>query len=157
MNTCCHVLLPAHVFPSGLGNIPVTENGVSPFPHRGVILNVGGCSHSGMVCNPITCDDTGIAGNCSSAGTDIPASPGKNPPYWMEGGNASLFFLFWLDLPEVASDSKSEKSYGSPQSIGVHLSCFCRTMSSFWKLASLASSSAILELAGANFISAFQQ
>ena len=39
---CCHVLLPAHVFLSGLGNTPVTEIGGSPFPHGGVILNVGG-------------------------------------------------------------------------------------------------------------------
>ena len=26
-HVCCHVFLPAHVFPSGLGNIPVTEIG----------------------------------------------------------------------------------------------------------------------------------
>ena len=41
-HVCCHVLLPAHVFLSGLGNTPVTEIGGSPFPHRGVILDVGG-------------------------------------------------------------------------------------------------------------------
>ena len=150
---CCDVLLPARVFLSHLGNIPVTEIGGSPFPHGGAILNVGGCSCSGVVCDPTACDD---ASTCSSASTNVPASSGKNPPCWMEGGNASLF-LFWLDLPEVASDSESEKSYRSPQSIGVHLSCFCRTMSSFWKLASLASSSAIFELACANFLSAFWQ
>ena len=39
---CCHVLPPAHVFPSGLGNTPVTKIGGSPFPHGGAILNVGG-------------------------------------------------------------------------------------------------------------------
>ena len=39
---CCHVFPPAHVFPSGLGNTPVTEIGGSPFPQRGVILDVGG-------------------------------------------------------------------------------------------------------------------
>ena len=36
---CCHVLLPAHVFPSGLGNTPVTKIGGSPFPHGGAILD----------------------------------------------------------------------------------------------------------------------
>ena len=39
---CCHVFPPAHVFRSGLGNTPVTEIGGSPFPHGGVILDVGG-------------------------------------------------------------------------------------------------------------------
>ena len=39
---CCHVLLPVRVCPSGLGNTPVTEIGGSPFPHGGVILDVGG-------------------------------------------------------------------------------------------------------------------
>ena len=39
---CCHVFPPAHVFPSGLGNTPVTKIGGSPFPHGGAILNVGG-------------------------------------------------------------------------------------------------------------------
>ena len=39
---CCHVFLLAHVFPSGLGNIPVTKIGGSPFPHREMILDVGG-------------------------------------------------------------------------------------------------------------------
>ena len=29
---CCHVFLPAHVFPSGLGNTPVTEIGGHPSP-----------------------------------------------------------------------------------------------------------------------------
>ena len=32
---CCHMFLPACVFLSGLGNIPVTEIGGSPFPHGG--------------------------------------------------------------------------------------------------------------------------
>ena len=41
-HVCCHMFLPAHVFPSGLGNTPVTEIGGSPFPHRGAILNVCG-------------------------------------------------------------------------------------------------------------------
>ena len=36
------MFLPAHVFPSGLGNTPVTDIGGSPFPHRGAILDVGG-------------------------------------------------------------------------------------------------------------------
>ena len=39
---CCHVLPPACVFLSGLGNTPVTEIGGSPFPHGGAILDVGG-------------------------------------------------------------------------------------------------------------------
>ena len=121
---CCHVFPPAHVFLSGLGNIPVTEIRGSPFPHGGVILNMGGCSCSGVVCDPIACDDAGITGISSSAGTDVPVSSGKKPPYCMEGGNAPLFFLFWLDLPEIVSDSESERSNGLPQSIGVHLSAF---------------------------------
>ena len=145
---CCHMFLPAHVFLSSLGNIPVTEIGGSPFPNRGAILDVGGCSCSGVVCDPTTCDDAGIS---SSGGTDILVSSGKKLPYCMEGGNASLFFLCWLDLLEVVSDSESEKLNGLPQSISVHLSCFCRTVSSFWKLMSLASSSAIFVLACANF------
>ena len=87
----------------------------------------------------------------------VPASSGKNSPYWIDGGNASLFFLFWLDLPEFVSDSESEKSYGSPQSIGVLVSCKSRTMSSFWRLTSLASSYPTFEIACANFSSAFQQ
>ena len=37
----CHMFPPACVFPSGLGNIPVTEIGGSPFPHGRVILGVG--------------------------------------------------------------------------------------------------------------------
>ena len=41
-HVCCHVFPPACVFPRGLGNTPVTEIGGSPFPHRGVILDVGG-------------------------------------------------------------------------------------------------------------------
>ena len=92
------------------------------------------CSLSSVVCDPIACDDASITGICSSAGTNVLVSSAKNPLYWMEGWNASLFFLFWLDLPEVTSDSKSENLYGLPQSIGVHLSGFCKTISSFWKL-----------------------
>ena len=54
---CCHVLLPAHVFLSGLGNTPVTEIGGSPFPHGGAILNVGRGSCSGAINNPTACVD----------------------------------------------------------------------------------------------------
>ena len=39
-HVCCHVFLPAHVLPSGLGNIPVTKIGGSPFPHGGVVINL---------------------------------------------------------------------------------------------------------------------
>ena len=74
-----------------------------------------------------------------------------------EGGKAWPFFLFQMDLPDVASDSESEKLNELPQLIGVLLSCFCRTASSLWRPASLASSSVILELACTNFLSAFQQ
>ena len=144
-HVCCHMFPPAHVFPSGLGNIPVTEIGGSPFPHGGVILDMGRCSCSGVVYDPTAGDDAGDAGISSSAGTNIPASSGKKPPYWIEGGNASLFFLFWLELSEVASDSESEKLNGLPQSIGVCLSCFCQIVTSFWKLVSFASSSIIFE------------
>ena len=75
----------------------------------------------------------------------------------MAGVNAWPFFLFWLDWPEVGSESEPKKLYGSPQTIGVLLSCICRTVSSCWSSASLASSYVILELACANFSSAFQQ
>ena len=46
---CCHVFPPALVFPSGLGNTPVTEIGGSPFPHGGAILDVGGCTKGSVV------------------------------------------------------------------------------------------------------------
>ena len=75
------MFLPAHVFPSSLGNIPVIEIGGSPFPHGGAILDVGGCSGSSVVCDPTACDDdASIAGICSLTGTDVPASSGKKPP-----------------------------------------------------------------------------
>ena len=45
---CWHIFLPAHVFPSSLGNIPGTEMGGSPFPHGGVILDMGRCPTSGV-------------------------------------------------------------------------------------------------------------
>ena len=48
---CCHVFLPACVFPSGLGNTPVTEIGGSPFPHRGAILDVGGNAWPFFLCH----------------------------------------------------------------------------------------------------------
>ena len=47
-HVCCHIFLLAHVFLSSLGNIPVTEMRGSPFPHGGVILNVGRCPASGV-------------------------------------------------------------------------------------------------------------
>ena len=75
----------------------------------------------------------------------------------MDGGKAWPFFHFQLDLPEVGSESEPEKLYGSSWLIGVLLSCVCRTVSSCWSPTSLASSSVILELACANFLSAFQQ
>ena len=48
-HVCCHVLPPAHVFPSGLGNTPVTKIGGSPFLHRGEILDVGGFTQGSVV------------------------------------------------------------------------------------------------------------
>ena len=48
-HVCCHMFLPAHVFPSGLGNTPVTKIGGSPFPHRRAILDVGGCTRGSVV------------------------------------------------------------------------------------------------------------
>ena len=48
---CCHMFPPAHVFPSGLGNTPVTEIGGSPFPHGGVILDVGRLTKGSVVCD----------------------------------------------------------------------------------------------------------
>ena len=69
-HVCCHVFLPAHVFPSGLGNTPVTEIGGSPFPHGGVSLDVGGFTWGSVVCNPTACNnDAGIISICSSAST----------------------------------------------------------------------------------------
>ena len=48
-HVCSHVFPPAHVFLSGLGNTPVTEIGGSPFPHGGVILDVGGFTWGSVV------------------------------------------------------------------------------------------------------------
>ena len=101
LHMCCHVLCPAHVFLSSLGNTPVTEIRGSPFPHGGVILNMGWGSCSSVIGNPTACVGTSIAGIGSSPSNKVPALSGKNLPYWTDGGNASLFFLFWLDLLEV--------------------------------------------------------
>ena len=80
-HVCCHMLPPAHVFPSGLGNTPVTEIGGSPFPHGGAILDVGGFTRGSVVWDPTACDDNaGIIGIGSSASTDILLSLGKKPP-----------------------------------------------------------------------------
>ena len=69
-HVCCHVFLPAHVLPSGLGNIPVTKIGGSPFPHGGTILDVGRFPKASVVCDPTACNnDVGIIGICSSAST----------------------------------------------------------------------------------------
>ena len=76
----CHMFPPAHVFPSSLGNIPVTEIGGSPFPHGGVVLDVGGCPGSSVVSDPTACDDASIVGICPSTGIDVLASSGKKPP-----------------------------------------------------------------------------
>ena len=74
------MFLPACVFPSGLGNTPVTEIGGSPFPHRGAILDVGGCTKGSVVCDPTTCDyDASIIGIGSSASPNILASLRKKP------------------------------------------------------------------------------
>ena len=75
----------------------------------------------------------------------------------MAGGNVWPFFLFRLDQPEVGSESEPKKSYRSSQTIGILLSCVCRTVSSCWSSVSLASSSVSLELACTNFSSAFWQ
>ena len=78
---CCHMFPPACVFLSGLDNTPVTKIGGSPFPHGGVILNVGGLTKGSVVCDPTTCDDdASIIGTCSSASTDVLASLRKKPP-----------------------------------------------------------------------------
>ena len=74
----------------------------------------------------------------------------------MASGNTWPFFLFWLNWPEVGSESEPKKPYGSSWVIGVLLSCICRTVSSGCSSASLASSSVIFELACTNFSSAFQ-
>ena len=74
----------------------------------------------------------------------------------MASGNTWPFFFFWLNQPEVGSESEPENPYGSSQVIGVCLSCICRTVSSCWSSVSLASSPMIFELACTNFSSAFQ-
>ena len=74
----------------------------------------------------------------------------------MASGNTWPFFLFWLNWPEVGSESEPKKPYGSSWVIGVLLSCICRTVSSGCSSVSLASSSVIFELACTNFSSAFQ-
>ena len=79
-HVCCHVFPPAHVFLSGLANIPVTKIQGSPFPHGGVILDVGILPKGSVVCDPTACnDDAGIIGICSSS-TDILALFRKKPP-----------------------------------------------------------------------------
>ena len=77
-HVCCHVFLPAHVFPS---NTPVTEIGGSPFPHGGAILDVGRCTKGSVVCDPTAYDDdAGIISIGSSASTNVLALLGKKPP-----------------------------------------------------------------------------
>ena len=77
---CCHVFPPARVFPSSLGNTPVTEIGGSPFPHGGVVFDVGGFTWGSVVCNPTACDDdASLIGIFSSASTNILAPLRKKP------------------------------------------------------------------------------
>ena len=80
---CCHVFPLARVFLSHLGNTPVTKIGGSPFPHGGVILNMGGFTWGSVVCDPTACDDdASIISIGSSASTDVPdvlASLRKKP------------------------------------------------------------------------------
>ena len=111
-HVCCHMFLPARVFPSGLGNTPVTEIGGSLFPHGGEILDVGGFTRGSVVWDPTACDDdTSIIGIGSSASTDILALLEKKPPSLMAGGNAWPFFLFQLNQPEVGSVSEPKNPY----------------------------------------------
>ena len=80
-HVCCHMFPPAQVFPSSLGNIPVTEIGGSPFPHGGVILKMGGFTWGSVVCDPTACDDdVSIIGICLSASTNVLALLRKKPP-----------------------------------------------------------------------------
>ena len=118
-----------------------------------MILDLGRCPGSNGVTDPTACDD-----DDDDAGiTSICCLIREEAPVFEQRGKAWPFFLFWLDLPDVASDSESEGSNRSPQSISILLSCKSRTASSIWRLASLASSSVIVELACTNFSSAFQQ
>ena len=60
---------------------PVTKMGGSPFPHRGVVLDMGRYPMSSVAIGP-TADvdaDAGITGICTSTSTDILALSGKNP------------------------------------------------------------------------------
>ena len=84
-HVCCHMFQLAHVFPSGLGNNPVTEMGGSPFLHGGAILDVGGCPGSSGVCDPTACDDASIAIISSSTSTNVLASSGKKIERSWEG------------------------------------------------------------------------
>ena len=80
-HVCCHVFLPAHVFPNSLGNTPVTKIGGSLFPHGGAILDVARCTKGSVVCDPTACDDdAGMISIGSSASTDVLASLRKKPP-----------------------------------------------------------------------------
>ena len=80
-HVCCHVFPPAHVFLSSLGNIPVTKIGGPPFPHVGVLLDVGRCPRGSVVCDPTACDDdnASIIGICSSTSTNVLALSRKKP------------------------------------------------------------------------------
>ena len=78
---CCHMFPPAHIFPSGLGNIPVTDLGGSPFPHGGMVLDMGRCPASSVAISPTADVDTdaSIAAICASTGMEVLALLGKNP------------------------------------------------------------------------------
>ena len=80
-HVCRHVFLPAYVFLSGLGNIPITKMGGSPFSHGGMVLDVGGCPMSDLAISPAADvdADAGITGICALTSTDVLALLGKNP------------------------------------------------------------------------------
>ena len=128
-HVCCHVFPPAHVFPSGLGNIPVTEVGGSPFPHGGVILDVGGFPEGSVVCDPTACDnDAGIISICSSASTNILASYGKKPWSWWMGGRLGPSSISGLICQKWVLNQSPRNCTGHPE----QLVFFCPVSAGQW-------------------------
>ena len=98
---CCHVLPPARVFLSGLGNTPVTQIWGSPFPHGGEILDVGGCTKAvwSVTLLPVTMM------LASSASVHQPV-----PMYWVcSGRSPHSWWLAGTPGPSSFSGSISQK------------------------------------------------
>ena len=96
-HVCCHMFPPARVFPSGLGNTPVTKIGGSPFPHRGAILNVGGLP--GAVWSVTLLPVMMMLASLASAHQPVPT-------YWLRSGRSPC--SWWtVGIPDPSSFSGS--------------------------------------------------